>query len=286
MLDTRLFEFKSHMAENSPSDISLAQLQRQLDAARAELAQFTYIVSHDLRAPLRHINAYALIIAEDWPDMPADMAAHLDTIRQSAQLLTRQLEGLTQLSRLGTQPVNLQSVNVSAMVRELVDALGAPVPTQAQTHSPAQPPTPTPSQVLWQLAADVPPVLADAALLRQLLAQVLDNALKFSSSRAPAQISLTWQMAPAQASASTGADPGAGAPACQITLSDNGVGFAPEQAKALFQVFGRLHPAREFEGLGLGLVQCRKIAERMGCAIAIAAEVNVGCRVTITLPLT
>ena len=269
------------MAENSPQETSLVQLQRQLDAARAELQQFTYAVSHDLRAPLRHINAYAQIISEDWPDMPADMAAHLGTIRQSAQLLTRQLEGLTQLSRLNLQPLNLQPVDVSAMVRELADALDAQAPTPAQCQAPAQAATPTPSQAQWQLATDVPLVLADAVLLRQLLVQLLDNALKFSRGQSPAQITLTWQTVPMHQPDQTQQ----GTSACQITLGDNGVGFAPEQAKALFQVFGKLHPAREFEGLGLGLVQCRKMAERLGGNIAIAAEVHAGCRVTLTLPL-
>jgi len=242
------------MTEASNSATSLAQLQRQLDAARAELQDLTYAVSHDLRAPLRHINAFAQVIAEDWPAMPAEVAGHLATIRQSAQLLTSQLDGLTQLSRLALQPVNLQPVDVNALAQEAADDVAARYPQQA---------------VQWQLAQDVPPLLADAALLRQVLAHVLDNAVKFSRGCALAPVALTWQRT----------DDGR----CQIVIRDQGLGFASEQAALLFKVFGKLHPAREFAGLGLGLVACRKLMERLGGTIRINGEVGEGCNVTISL---
>jgi len=245
------------MTEACGSEPAWAQLQRQLDAARAELQDLTYTVSHDLRAPLRHINAYAQIIQEDWPDMPADVAGHLATIRQSAQLLTQQLDGLTQLSRLGLQPLVLQPVDLGTMAQAVADELSAQYPQQS---------------VQWQLARDVPLVLADAALMRQVvLVHVLDNALKFSRGSEQAQVALTWQ------TVQTGF--------CQVCITDQGVGFAPEQADQLFKVFAKLHPAREFAGLGLGLVTSRKIMERLGGAIAIEGAVGQGCRVTLDWPL-
>ncbi|MBB1074031.1 hypothetical protein HUU62_06340 [Rhodoferax sp. 4810] len=252
---------------------TLQELQRQLDAARGELQDFTYAVSHDLRAPLRHINAYAQIIQEDWPDMPAEMAGHLGTIRQSAQLLARQLDGLTQLARLNLQPLSLQAVNVSTLAQEVADELSQQI---------------TPP-VEWQLARDVPLVRSDAALLRQVLVHLLGNALKFSRQANPAQIALRWRLACPTVPEAGGADTSdAGAsPAtlCQIEISDNGIGFSPEQAQALFKVFGKLHPAREFEGLGLGLVSCQKIMARLGGSIGMTATVGAGCCVTICLPL-
>lgn len=242
----------------------LAQLQRQLDASRTELQEFTYVVSHDLRAPLRHIHAYAQIIAEDWPELPEELASHLGTIRQSAQLLTRQLDGLVQLSRLGSQVLDLQPVSVGALAREVADELAALHPDQ---------------DVLWQLADDVPPVWGDASLLRQVLQQLLGNALKFSRGQNPVHISLSWQFEPASSAE-------AAAPAgIRLTLCDNGVGFRPEQAQALFKVFGRLHPACEFDGLGLGLLLCRRILERLGGAIQITATPDQGCEVTMCLPV-
>ena len=244
------------MTRDPLPETSSAQLQRQLDAARAELQDLTYTVSHDLRAPLRHINAYAQIIQEDWPDLPADVAGHLATIRQSAQLLTQQLDGLTQLSRLGLQPLELQQVNVAEMAQAVADELAAQQPQKS---------------VQWQLARDVPLVLADAALLRQVLVQVLDNALKFSRGADLVQVALTWQ-------AVNDGD-------CRVFITDQGVGFVPEQADKLFKVFAKLHPAREFAGLGLGLVTSRKIMERLGGEIAIKGAVGQGCRVTLDMPM-
>ena len=171
-------------------------------------------------------------------------------------MLSSQLEGLTMLSRLGLQPLKVQAVDVSALAQEVAEEVAAKYPQQP---------------VQWQLASDVPLVLADAALLRQVLVQVLDNAVKFSRGRALAQLELTWR---AQ-------DGGR----CQITIRDHGIGFAPEQAQALFKVFGKLHPAREFPGLGLGLVASRKIMARLGGGIAIAGVVGEGCSATIELPL-
>jgi signal transduction histidine kinase len=273
VLDGRLFEGKRKMAEISLAETSLAQLQRELDAARAELQDFTSAVSHDLRAPLRHITSFAQVIAEDWPDMPADVAGHLGTIRESAQLLSRQLDGLTQLSRLGTRALDIQPVNVSALAQAVMDELGQPVGPDVQ----------------WQVDFDVPPVLADADLLRQVLMQLLDNALKFSRGRAARQISLAWHNSVEQPGdaqrGELGVAHGPNEPTCCFSIRDNGVGFRPEQAQRLFKVFAKLHPAREFEGLGLGLVTCRKIIERLGGSIRIQGAADAGCQVMIRLPV-
>lgn len=239
-----------------PASDAVANLQRELQAARDELQAFTYTVSHDLRAPLRHINAFAQIIEEDWPDMPGEMAGHLATIRQSAQLLTQQLDGLTALSRLGQQRPHMVVVNTLALVQGLVDDVVRLLPQR---------------RIDWQLATDLPALWGDADLLRQALALVLDNACKFTRHQQVAQIGVAW----------SAVDDGH----CCLRVYDNGVGFNPAQADQLFKVFARLHPPREFEGLGLGLVQCRKLIEGMGGRISIAAAVDAGCEVCLTLPI-
>ena len=230
-------------------------LHHQLEACRTELQEFTYTVSHDLRAPLRHINAFAQIIEEDWPDMPTEMAGHLATIRQSAQLLTQQLDGLTALSRLAQQPLHLAPVCTYTLVRHAV--------ATASQAAPAR-------QIDWQITPALAQPWADTAMLQQVLAQLLDNAVKFTRTRQLAQIAVL----------------GTAAPDGQVTLtvSDNGVGFKPEQASQLFKVFARLHPARDFAGLGLGLVTCRKLMARMGGQIEISAQPDGGCSVQLHFP--
>ena len=240
----------------------LAQLRAELAQAQAELQDFVYTVSHDLRAPLRHIFAYAQVIEEDWPDAPSEIRGHLATIRGSAHLLTQQLEGLALLSRIANQPIQLQEVDVAALVRDCVDEL-----TQNKPEH----------HVQWQLASDVPHVVAYAHGLSQVLTQLLGNALKFSRDRDPAIIELTWRRLPATAAHQS--------QLIEINLQDNGIGFSPEQAEKLFKVFGKLHAVREFEGLGLGLVQCRKWLARMGGSIRIGGGLDSGCCVLITLPV-
>jgi signal transduction histidine kinase len=251
-------------SQDVPGDqaAEFVRLQHELAQAQSELQDFVYTVSHDLRAPLRHIFAYAQVIEEDWPDAPPEMRGHLATIRGSAQLLTQQLEGLTQLSRIANQPLQLQAVDVVALTRSVADEL--------MQRKPAR-------QVQLQLASDVPQVEADILGLHQVLIHLLDNALKFSRGREPAVITLAWRRLPATV---------ANQAACiEISLQDYGIGFAPEQSDNLFKVFGKLNPAREFEGLGLGLVLARKWLARMHGSIRIEGVLNGGCCVLITLPV-
>lgn len=265
------------MSAAPEQEVEVERLKHELAQLRAEFQDFTYSVSHDLRAPLRHIRAFAQVIEEDLPDAPPDIRAHLSTIQQSAQLLTQQLDGLLMLSRLGQQAVKLQPVPVLPLLQSVLDEL--------QQQQPQR-------QVQWHMAPDFPALWADADLLRQVFSHVLDNAMKFTRKRELAQIDITWQWA-VPVDAETAAEPHAtafmptlaqGQKLCQISITDNGIGFVPEQASKLFKVFAKLHLARDFEGLGLGLVASRKLLAHMGGSIGISAQVNGGCQVQISLP--
>ncbi len=233
----------------------IQQLQHELAQAKAELQDFTYSVSHDLRAPLRHIQAYVGVIEEDFTDLPAELTRHLGTIAASAQLLTHQLDALTQLARVGQQPLHL---GVVAWAPLLADVL-------AKLHS--DPVVgPHAQAVQWRVDPDLPIVLADAALLRQVLRQVLHNALKATRQVLAPQVHIS--------------SPAGG----QLCVQDNGMGFTPSQADLLFKVFGKAHPAQVFEGLGVGLVLSRKQLARLQGRIDLNAQAGVGCTVTLTLP--
>ncbi|WP_296449045.1 sensor histidine kinase, partial [Rhodoferax sp. UBA5149] len=188
------------------------------------------------RASLRHVNAYVQIIKEDLEDQTnTALLAHLDTVSQAARQMGRQIDGLMELSRLTRVDLQLSPADAGQLAREVCAALAPALGGRA---------------VEWQVATDIPALQCDAALLRQVLAHLLSNALKFTGTRAVAEIQVTWQ---AHASG-----------LCAVTVSDNGVGFNPQYEAKLFHAFQRLHGAREFEGLGMGLALTRKIVERHG----------------------
>jgi len=241
--------------ESQASDIK--RLQCELLQARAELDDFTYSVSHDLRASLRHVSAYAQIIQEDLGErLTPDIAAHLATVQQAAKQMTHQIEGLTELSRLTRMDLQLTRLDVGQLLRDVVTAM-APALQGRVVH--------------WQVAQDIPALQGDAVLIRQVLMHLLPNAVKFTAHRAVAEIQITWQT---HASG-----------LCALTITDNGAGFNPQYKDKLFHAFGRLHGAREFEGLGMGLALTRKIVERHGGVVWANAAPDAGCSVNFTLPL-
>ncbi len=240
----------------------IARLEAELAAARAEMQSFTATVSHDLRAPLRHITSFAQLLQEEAGLALGDEAQEfLGHITGSARHMAQMLDALLALSRVGTVPVLLQPLALS-------DVLGALVQERAQSLQTQN----AERRVRWSLPTDLPTVQADASLLNAALAQVLDNAVKFTAQRADATIDIS-----ARVDAATGA--------VQCTVHDNGVGFKPEQAGKLCQPFIRLHSSSQFAGLGMGLALARKSVLRMGGEVTISAAVDGGCSVTVVLPV-
>lgn len=241
---------------HSPEE-ELARLRAELQQARDALGEFAYGVSHDLRAQLRHIISYSTLLREELgPALAPEPAQFLGVIHDAAQTLGRQIDGLkswAQLDRVALQPLD---VNTSALLGEVWAALEGERTARA---------------IAWTLPTDLPHVHADGTLLRQLFTHLLSNACKFTRPRADAQVSVQAELT--------------GDGAVTLHFQDNGVGFATGQQDKLFHVFQRLHGAREFEGLGLGLALAHKIAQRLGGRLSITAEAGQGCRVSVTLPL-
>lgn len=236
----------------------IAILEAELAALLGETQAFTHTVSHDLRAPLRHIVSYAQLVQEDaGPLLNAEVQGFLATMTDSARHMGRMLDGLGALSQLGTATVTLAPVPLNALVDEVLAGL-------ARQH---------PDRVIdWRIAPDLPTVLADTALLRQALQQVLGNAAKFTAPRAAAVVDI-GTVASARAGFAT------------LQVRDNGVGYNPAQQAALFKVFGRLHTTKQFDGIGMGLVLCRKALERMGASVDTHSSLDGGCTAVLQLPL-
>ena len=244
--------------EDASRNARITALETELAELRAEVQEFTATVSHDLRAPLRHIVSYTQMVQEDaGPLLNGEVQEFLATITSSARHMGLLLDGLTALSKVGSVPLVFESVPLQDAIQEVCDRLASGCPQRV---------------VDWQLPADLPVVLVDATLMQLVLEQVLGNALKFTAPRVSALIVVS-------------AVPAEQAGHVRLQVRDNGVGFNPAMQAKLFRVFGRLHSAQQFEGIGMGLVLSRKRVQRMGGAMDIEGVVDGGCGVTLTLPL-
>ena len=240
----------------------LAQRDAQLAEQAAAMQEWMHAVSHDLRAPLRHITSYGPLVRELLqevaglePEARQEALAFLDTMDQSARRMGRMLEGLLALSRIARAPLRREAVDLAALVEQARAPLAEAAPGR---------------RVEWRIASDLPSVQGDATLLRQMLAELLGNALKFTRGRDPTVIAVGW---------ARGEDG-------KVTLAvqDNGAGFNPAQAAGLFSVFQRLHRESEFEGVGAGLAAVRAIARRHGGEASATAAPGEGCTVRVTWP--
>ncbi len=242
----------------TPTDAQqrIEQLERELAQARLVQEDFTYSVSHDLRASLRHVHAYLRIAREDLgEELDPAIAAHLDTAAGAAAQMGLLMDGLMELSRVGRAVLQPGVVDMGRLLDDVRQQLY--VQTQGR-------------DVIWQIAPDLPRVRGDMALLSQMVTCLLDNALKFSRDCSVARIELGW---------SRQADG-----ACDIFVQDNGVGFDPRGQDRLFRVFQRLHSTRQFDGIGIGLALARRVVERHGGQIRASGALDQGCRISFCLP--
>jgi light-regulated signal transduction histidine kinase (bacteriophytochrome) len=229
------------------------KFEDQLAAANKELEAFAYSVAHDLRAPLRHIDGFSSLLAEHLGASLDDRAKHfLDSIQGSAQDMGRMVDELLNLSRMVRQPVNLQATGLSSLVDEVLRALKPEMKER---------------EIEWKIA-ELPFVDCDPVLVKQVFANFLSNALKFTRTRQHAVIEIGQKNVDGQAA---------------IFVRDNGVGFSMKYADKLFGVFQRLHRQEDFEGTGVGLATSQRIVHKHGGRIWAEAELNVGATFYFTL---
>ena len=238
----------------------IAQLEAELGTLQREMQEFTSTVSHDLRAPLRHIVSYAALVQEDaGPQLSPEVQGFLATMVDSAKHLGLMLDALRELSRVGTLQPQLQVVRLDELVRSVCADL-QPAWQGREVH--------------WTLPVDATVCRTDATMLQQALTQIIGNAVKFTAHCASPSI---------QISVERDGKPDGSRSVWSIVVADNGVGYDATQQERLFTVFGRLHPAKQFPGLGMGLVTARKIMQRLGGGVSCSALPGGGCRTTLTL---
>lgn len=241
--------------EVSERERVLAELERlnaELERSNTELGDFAAVASHDLKAPLRSIVSFAgLLRGELGEGLSDDAALHLGFIESSAERLRRLVTDLLDYARVGRRVSELEVVDLTQILAQVRTDLSH---TIAETEANV-------------IVSSLPVVVGDAAMLRQLLQNLVANAIKFRGESTPR----------VEVSSTVHDD------AWSVSVKDNGIGVPAAQHERIFEAFRRLHSEREFPGTGIGLAVCKRIVDRHGGRIWVESELGQGTNVRFTL---
>jgi PAS domain S-box-containing protein len=225
----------------------------QLEAANKELEAFSYSVSHDLRAPLRHISGFSKMLVEEYgPALDPGAQHYLDRIQAGTHKMGQLVDELLNLAKVGRHVLNPQPAKINALVAEVLEIL---TPELAGR------------QIEW-IIADLPITDCDPVLVTQVFQNLLSNALKFSRPRSPAVIEIGHNKKNGQT---------------VFVVRDNGIGFNMKYVGKLFGVFQRLHLAEDYEGTGIGLATVQRIVQKHGGRVWAEGELDKGAAFYFTL---
>lgn len=239
---------------NSELEQRVNERTAELEEANRELEAFSYSVSHDLRAPLRHIEGFVEILKVTKSQcLDGEAKGHLQTIADAAKQMGRLIDDLLTFSRTARAELRKTRINLNDIVRHVIRDLQLDMQNR---------------DVDWNIH-QLPSAEGDANLLHQVFSNLICNALKYSRTRKPARIEIGSQV---------------DAKEITIFVRDNGVGFDKRYAHKLFGVFQRLHRASEFEGTGIGLANVRRIVNRHGGRTWADGELDAGATFYFTLP--
>jgi signal transduction histidine kinase len=247
-------------------DVTQSKLyEKRLQRSNQDLERFAFVASHDLQEPLRKIQAFSDLLRTTHADSLTDDGKDLLTRMQGAagrmQILIRDL---LVFSRVSNQPAELMAVSLDKIVREVLADLDM---TIAEKHATVT-------------VGPLPVIRGDALQLRQLVQNLLTNALKFSRSGVAPVVQISARLASAQDKPRE-----LRGRFIVLTVSDNGIGFAPEHRDHIFQLFQRLHTRDKYAGTGIGLSICQKVAENHGGQISASSQPGQGATFEVLLPV-
>ncbi len=235
-------------------EIRVSLRTREIAAANEALEAFSYSVSHDLRAPLRHITGFLQLLARtNAHRLDETGKRYLSIILGAAEKMAQLIDALLSFSRAGKGKLNMAPISLAELVAELVQGLALEMQER---------------EVRWTIHP-LPVVQADSILIRQVLVNLIDNALKYTRKKDVAEIEIGARESPLET---------------VVFVKDNGVGFNMQYADKLFCVFQRLHTEQEFEGHGVGLANVKRIIARHGGRVWVEAEEGRGAVFYFTLP--
>ncbi len=230
------------------------RLIRDLSHLNKELNEFTYVVSHDLKAPLRAIHNYSDFLQKDLKgSLGEEQEMYLEGLGEAVCQSEDFLEDLLQLSRIGRKKITLKSIKLSPFLNTLIEGLALPKETEVlmEKH--------------W------PTISAEPTLLRQIFQNLITNALKYNKALKK-RIEFGWSEK--------------GKQTLEIFVKDNGIGIDPRFFEKIFMPFQRLHADSEYEGTGIGLATVTKAASKLGWSVRVQSALNQGSTFYLTIPKT
>jgi K+-sensing histidine kinase KdpD len=254
-LQVELEERKQREDQIHKLNQELVKQAAALEASNKELESFAYSVSHDLRAPLRHVVGYSALLQKQASSLLDDKSRrYMQTILESSNRMGNLIDDLLAFSRIGRAETKKTVVNLEQLVREVVAELG---------------PEASGREIAWKIGP-LPVCYGDRSMLKIVLVNLVSNAVKFTQLRARAEIEIGC----AEESENN----------AEVLVRDNGAGFDMRYAGKLFGVFQRLHRSEEFEGTGIGLATAQRIIQRHGGSIRAEGIVDQGAIFYFSLP--
>ncbi len=246
----------------SVANDELIESNDKLSRSNHELEDFAYVASHDLQEPLRKVTAFGDRLKAGYSDVLDETGRdYVERMQNAARRMSILINDLLTYSRVSSKAQPFAEVDLEETVREVLEDLEVHIEELNATVQ----------------VGPLPCVQADAIQMRQLMQNLISNALKFHKSDTPPAVKIYSRPLDEDATEAT-----ASGSAVEIVVEDNGIGFDEKHADQIFRMFQRLHGRSEYEGTGVGLAVCRKIAERHGIAITAKGTAGVGARFALT----
>lgn len=259
-----------NITDQKKTESELQEKNRALHRSNQSLQSFAYIASHDLQAPLRKIQSFGNLLTTQYGlDLNPEASDILHRLNTAAQRMSNLIQDLLMYSRITSQPNELKPVALSKVLTDTISDLD---PVIQETTATIQHDT-------------MPIVTGDPVELGQLFQNLLSNALKFRRPGVPPVISISCQaLTRSELPDVVQLSQSVASRFYQISVADNGIGFEPQNAERIFQMFQRLHPKHAYEGTGLGLAICQRVIENHSGAITAIGKPDEGAVFKVYLP--